>query len=75
MSGSKIIILKSVTIFMIIFHLVESNPSGPPNSVCDSMEPGHYGSSAQNSQVPFQLVPEAMAIEVQFWTIYKISTM
>ena len=75
MTGLKIITLKSVTIFMIIIHFVESYSSGPPNSICDSMEPGHYGSSAQNSQVPFQLVPEAMAIEVQFWTIYKISTM
>ena len=69
MSGMKIISLKSVTIFMIIIYFVESNSIGPPNSICDSMEPGHYGSSAQNSQVPFQLVPEALAIEVQFWKI------
>ena len=66
MIGLKIVNLTFVTIFMIIIHLVHSYSHGPPKSVCDSMEPdsSEHGSSPQNSQVPFQLVPEALAVEV-----------
>ena len=53
----------SVIIFLTNILLANSYSRGPPESVCTSMKPGHYGSSPQSSAVPFQLAPEGQLIE------------
>ena len=63
MALSKITFLTFVTILQTKICLVESYSRGPPESVCESMQPGHFGVQAQTSPVPFQLAPEEQRIE------------
>ena len=63
MALSKTTLLTFVKILLTKIILVKSYSRGPPESVCDSMLPGHVGVQAQTSPVPFQLAPEEQRIE------------
>ena len=37
--------------------------SGAPDSVCETMKPGHFGTSSQDSAVPFELSPGGQTVK------------